>query len=174
MILNIAAFPAEILRKKAEPVEEITEEIKTLIADMIETLYNAKGYGLAAPQVNRSLRIFVVDRNGGKSVVREPEVFINPEITAFSGEIIADEGCLSLPGEFAPVKRYAKVTLTALNEKGESVILEAVEQRARALQHEMDHLNGVLFLDHLPSFRKDTIKKHIKRRIQSGDYPQII
>ncbi len=169
MVLDIVTFPAESLRKKALPVNEITEDIKKLIADMIDTLYDAKGYGLAAPQVGRPLRIFVVDEHGSKGP-REPKVFINPEITASEGEMVGDEGCLSVPGEFAPVRRYARVTVTALNEKGEKFTLEAEEQLARALQHETDHLNGVLFLDLLPSFRRDTLKKHIKRRIQSGDY----
>ena len=169
MILNIVTFPAESLRKKAAPVEKLTPEIEALIADMIDTLYEAEGYGLAAPQVGQSLRILVYDEDAGK-LTRQPKVVINPEFILQEGEMIGDEGCLSVPGEYASVKRFAHVIVKAMNEKWEPVEIDATEQLARILQHETDHLNGVLFLDRLPSFKRDTLKKHIKRRISSGDY----
>lgn len=169
MILDIVTFPAESLRKQAETVEKITDEIKTLVKDMVETMYEAKGYGLAAPQVGKSLRILVLDDNGSKGP-RDPRVYINPEIVESEGEMLGEEGCLSVPGEYASVKRFSCVKVKALNEKGEEVTVEADEQLARIFQHEIDHLNGVLFIDRLPSFKRDTIKKHIKRRIQAGEY----
>jgi peptide deformylase len=169
MILDIVTFPADSLRKKAQQVAAITDEIKTLIADMTETMYAAKGYGLAAPQVGQSIRLLVLDDNGSRGP-RNPQAFINPEIIAGSGEILEEEGCLSLPGEWATVKRFATVTVRYMDESGDQHTIEAEGQLARILQHEIDHLAGVLFIDKLPPFKRDTIKKHIKRRIQAGDY----
>ena len=169
MVLNIITFPVEFLRKKSEPVKKVDEEIKTLISDMIDTLYYVKGYGLAAVQVGKHLRILVLDEMASQEL-RKPRVFINPEILATKGEIISEEGCLSVPGEYASVKRHAEITIKALNEKGETFTEKATEQLARILQHEIDHLNGILFIDRLLPFKRDTLKKHIKRRILSGDY----
>ncbi|MDR2884352.1 MAG: peptide deformylase [Deferribacteraceae bacterium] len=169
MILEIVTYPAEILRKRAEQVTEITPEIKKLIADMKDTLYEAKGYGLAAPQVGSSIQLLVLDETAGKEGQR-PQVFINPVLSDEEGEIVAEEGCLSVPGEYSTCKRFAKLTVNALNERLEPISMVAEGQLARILQHETDHLNGVLFLDRLPSFKRDTIKKHIKRRIQQGEY----
>ena len=169
MVLKVITFPVEFLRKKSLPVEEVNDEIKTLISDMIDTLYYVKGYGLAAVQVGKHLRILVLDEMNSQEL-RRPRVFINPEIVSTKGEILSEEGCLSVPGEYASVKRYAEITVKALNEKGEAITVHATEQLARILQHEIDHLNGILFIDHLPPFKRDTLKKHIKRRIMSGDY----
>lgn len=169
MVLNIITFPVEFLRKKSEPVTEIDDEIKTLAKDMVDTLYDVRGYGLAAPQVGRRIRMLVLDETAG-SEGRRPQVFINPEILSASGEMLGEEGCLSIPGEFAAVKRFAEITVKAFNEHGEEFTVDATGQLARILQHEIDHLDGILFIDRLPSFKRDTLKKHIKRRIQSGDY----
>jgi peptide deformylase len=169
MILDILTFPSELLRQTSSEVTELTDEIKTLIEDMKETLYEAKGFGLAAPQVNNFIRILVYDEGAGK-VERKPNVLINPVIVESSGEQFVDEGCLSVPGEYAPVQRYLNVTVRGLDEDFNPVEIKASGNLARIFQHEIDHLNGVLFLDRLPSFRRDTLKKHIKRRISSGDY----
>lgn len=169
MVLDIVTFPAESLRKKAEDIKELTPEIEKLIADMTDTLYQSEGFGLAAPQVGKSIRLLLADEYAGK-MGRKPRVIINPEFILQEGEIIAEEGCLSIPGEYATVKRYSHVIVKALNEKMEPVEIDATDQLARILQHENDHLNGVLFIDRLPSFKRDTVKKHIKRRITSGDY----
>lgn len=169
MILTVLTFPNDILRKKSEPVEEITPEIIELVNNMAETMYAQRGLGLAAPQVGVNKRIVVVDHTGGE----EPDTLIqliNPEIISSSGEQFGDEGCLSIPGEYEKVRRADHVILRAFSPEGELIEIEADGMRARAFQHEIDHLNGVLFIDHLPAFKRDIVKKHIKRRMAEGDY----
>ncbi|MDR2104441.1 MAG: peptide deformylase [Deferribacteraceae bacterium] len=169
MILDIATFPSPVLRKKAVEVELLSDELRELIENMKETLYNANGFGLAAPQVGESIRLIVYDETAGK-VGKNPKVIINPEIIQTEGEQIVEEGCLSIPGEFVPVKRYLTVKVRALDEDFNPIIIDAEGNTARIMQHEIDHLNGVLFIDRLPAFRRDTLKKHIKRRIARGEY----
>lgn len=169
MILEIKTFPDEILRKKAKPVEAFDEELHTLLDNMKDTMYDAKGYGLAAPQVGKSLRILVLDDTAGSDKSRFQEV-INPEIIEKSGEIIEEEGCLSIPGEYAYVKRYMNVTVKCVDRFGKEKIIKGESRLARILQHEIDHLEGGLFIDRLSSIKRETIKKHIKKRIQAGDY----
>ncbi|MGL4772286.1 MAG: peptide deformylase [Clostridium sp.] len=135
----------EILRKKSKPVEEINGRILTLIRDMVDTMYDADGVGLAAPQVGILKRIFVIDVYDDYG----PRVFINPEILEVRDSQIGDEGCLSVPGKTGDVERPNYVKVRAYNEKGEQFVLEGTELLARAICHENDHLNGVLFTDHL-------------------------
>lgn len=134
-----------ILRKESKVVKEITGRVKTIIKDMIETMYHENGVGLAAPQVGILKRIFVVDIQDGFG----HRVFINPEITEKKGKEMGAEGCLSLPGVTGEVERSYSIVVKALNEKGEEFTLEAEGFLARAIQHENDHLNGVLFTDYL-------------------------
>ena len=169
MILEIKIFPDEILRKISEPVTEFNEKLYTLLDNMAETMYEAPGYGIAAPQVGVSKRIVVIDETGGKDRNHRLEL-INPEIISASGELLEEEGCLSIPGEHAYVKRYKNVTVKFQDRQGKEHIVEAADYLARVFQHETDHLDGILFIDKLPSLKKETIKKHIRRRIQSGDY----
>jgi len=132
----------EILRKKSKPVNEINDRINELIDDMLDTMYNADGVGLAAPQVGILKRICVIDVGEG------PIVLINPEKIEESAEQIqAAEGCLSIPGVYGEVKRPARVVVKALNRNGESFTVEGTDMLARALCHEMDHLDGILFED---------------------------
>jgi len=132
----------EVLRKKSKPVTEISDRINELIDDMLDTMYNADGVGLAAPQVGILKRICVIDVGDG------PIVLINPEKIEESAEQIqADEGCLSIPGIYGEVKRPARVVVKALNRKGEPFTVEGTDMLARALCHEMDHLDGILFED---------------------------
>lgn len=138
---NIRTYGDEVLRKKSRRVEEINDRILTLIRDMIDTMYNADGVGLAAPQVGILKRVIVIDVGDG------PVALINPEIIAAEGEQIDEEGCLSIPGRGGSVIRPYKVKVKALNEKGEEIIVEGEELFARALCHEIDHLEGVLFVD---------------------------
>lgn len=138
---NIRKFGDDVLRKRCREVEEIDNRLLTLIEDMKETMYDADGVGLAAPQVGILKRLFVVDIGEG------PLVFINPEIVETSGSQIDEEGCLSLPGETEEVMRPNYVRARALNEKGEEFEIEAEELLARAILHEYDHLNGTLFID---------------------------
>ncbi|MGL5379782.1 peptide deformylase [Clostridium sp.] len=135
----------EALRKTCKPVEEITNRTLTLLKDMAETMYEADGVGLAAPQIGILQRIFVIDVYDDEGL----RVFINPEILEMSGSQLGEEGCLSIPGELADVDRANYVKVKAFNEHGEEFVLEATELLARAIQHENDHLNGVLFIDHV-------------------------
>jgi peptide deformylase len=169
MILEVKTFPDKVLRIKAEPVKNIDESITTLLDNMVHTMHAKKGVGLAAPQVGVSKRLIVIDTSAGENdgmILR----IINPEIISTEGEQLAEEGCLSIPGEYEPVRRAEKVTVRAIDENGKPYTMEAEGFLARAFQHEIDHLNGVLFIDRLPSYKKDTMKKTIKRRIADGDY----
>lgn len=130
-----------LLRQKSEPVGQVTKRIRKLIKDMLETMNSADGVGLAAPQVGISQRIIVVDVGEG------PVALINPEIEEASGKELDVEGCLSIPGTFGYVERAQQVTVAGLNESGRSVRIRAEGLFARALQHEVDHLEGVLFID---------------------------
>ena len=138
---NIRKFGDDVLRKKCREVDEIDERLLTLIEDMKETMYEAEGVGLAAPQVGILKRLFVIDIGEG------PLVFINPEIIETSGSQTDEEGCLSLPGETKEVMRPNYVRARALNEEGEEFEIESEELLARAILHEYDHLNGTLFID---------------------------
>lgn len=169
MILDIKKFPNEILRKKAEPVTEFNEELHKLLDDMFETMYEAKGLGLAAPQVGLSKRLFVLDDMTGEDG-KNPMEIINPEFIKKEGEILEEEGCLSVPGEYAYVKRYMYVTVKYQDRYGNEKVVEAADRLSRILQHESDHLEGTLFIDRLNSTKRDIIKKHIKKRMANGDY----
>ena len=138
---NIVTLGDEVLRKKCRPVGEITERIQTLVDDMIETMHDANGVGLAAPQVGVMRRIFVVDIGDG------PIVLINPEIIEMSGEQTGEEGCLSLPGKAGTVTRANYVKIKGLDREGKEHVYEGTELLARAFQHENDHLDGILYID---------------------------
>lgn len=138
---NIVKYNDEFLRKTCKPVDTITKRTKILIEDMLETMYDANGVGLAAPQVGILRRICVIDVGDG------PVVMINPVILKSEGEQIGSEGCLSVPGKYGTVKRPMKVTATALDENGEVEVYEAEGFFARAICHELDHLDGVLYID---------------------------
>ncbi len=140
---NIRTIGDDVLRKKCKKVEVINKRIETLINDMFDTMYDAEGVGLAAPQIGILKRIFVVDVGEG------PYVFINPELMETSGSQVDIEGCLSIPDEQGEVDRPNNVKVKALNEKGEEFILEAEGLFARAICHENDHLDGILYIDKL-------------------------
>ena len=144
-IRNIRKNGDEVLRKKCKPVKAITERTLKLIEDMADTMYEADGVGLAAPQVGILQRIFVVDVYDDYGL----RVFINPEILEVSGSQIGEEGCLSVPNELEDIERPNYVKVKALNERGEEFILEGTELLARAILHENDHLEGKLFIDYL-------------------------
>lgn len=139
----IVKYPDPILREKAMPVKRINERLLNLLDDMAETMYKAEGVGLAAPQVGVSKRLFVVDVGDEHGLLE----FINPEIIAREGEQLGPEGCLSIPGISGEVRRAKKVKVRALNREGKPFELDAEDYLARAIQHELDHLNGVLFID---------------------------
>jgi len=169
MILQVKTFPDKVLRIKAEPVTNIDDSLNKLLDDMVDTMHESKGVGLAAPQVGVSKRVIVVDTSVGEDSEMIYKL-INPEIISEAREQLGEEGCLSVPGEYENVRRADQVTLKAMNLDGDTYTIEAEGFLARVFQHEIDHLNGILFIDKLPSYKKDTLKKSIKRRIQEGDY----
>ncbi|AJA48175.1 peptide deformylase 1 [Clostridium pasteurianum DSM 525 = ATCC 6013] len=138
---NIRTLGDNILRKKSRPIDKINDRILTLIEDMKETMYEAQGVGLAAPQVGILKRLVVIDVGEG------PIVLINPEIIETKGNVLDEEGCLSIPDQQGKVERPEYVKAKALNEKGEAIIIEGRELLARAICHELDHLDGVLYID---------------------------
>ena len=158
-VLKVRKYGDPVLRKRAKPVEAVTPQIRAFIADMVETMYDEVGIGLAAPQVGISLRLMVV----GHDENRQARALINPVITEQGGTITAEEGCLSIPGVFAPVTRAEWVKLEAQDADGEPVSITARGLRARVFQHEMDHLDGVLFIDRLDAVTRDRIKRKIKK-----------
>jgi peptide deformylase len=157
-ILEIKKYPDPILRKKAEEVKEITEEIKKIAQDMIETKRSSQGIGLAAPQVGILKRIIVLRTEN------HPQVLVNPEILEKSKEKeIMEEGCLSFPGLYLKIKRAKRVKVEALDEKGEKIKIQAEGLPARIFQHEIDHLDGILFIDRLSFWQKLKIKNQLKK-----------
>ncbi|MGL5050544.1 MAG: peptide deformylase [Fusobacteriaceae bacterium] len=157
MVLDIRIYGSEVLREKALPVEKIDEEVIKLLDDMVETMNDSKGVGLAAPQVGVNKRVFVLDVGDG--VIRK---VINP-VLEYSKEIAdCEEGCLSVPGIYKNVKRSEWVTVTYLNEKGVKVTEEAHELLGRAFQHETDHLDGILFVDKISPMAKRLISKKLQ------------
>ena len=160
-ILPVLRFPDERLRTKAQPVTEVNDEIRTIINNMFETMYAENGVGLAATQVNIHQRIVVIDVSENKE---KPYVLINPEIIRKSDEtLINEEGCLSVPGCYAKVDRSVDVTVTALDENGKAFTLDGEELLAICIQHELDHLNGVLFVDYLSPLKRQRIKKKLEK-----------
>jgi len=161
---EIRIYPDEVLKKRAERVEEFNSELKELVGDMFDTMYKKGGVGLAANQVGVLKRVFILDLNSGKEAQgKEKLVFVNPEIIYSEGEVIAEEGCLSLPGLWKKVKRASKVVIKAQDLEGREFQMEAEGLLARALQHELDHLNGVVFIDRLsPLQRRLALEKYRK------------
>ena len=159
-LLNILTLPDNRLKKVAKPIEQVTEETKQLANDMLETMYAAPGIGLAATQVDAHVQLVVMDISEEKN---EPRVFINPTITARNGEQVHEEGCLSVPGIYADVKRAEEITLEYMDLDGQQQTLNADGLLAVCIQHEIDHLKGIVFLDHLSVLkRKMALKKLAK------------
>jgi peptide deformylase len=169
-VLKILTYPDPKLRKKSAPVEKIDGEIEKLLDDMAETMYDAPGIGLAAPQVGVNLRVCIIDispREEGSPGLIE---LINPVILSAEGEQIAEEGCLSIPGFMSDVKRKARVKVRAIDRKGERLELDGTGLLARALQHEIDHLDGVLFIDRLGKLKRELLKKKIEKAFGKEGY----
>jgi len=164
--LGITKYGNPVLRKVAEPVTEINDEIKKIVNDMLDTLYASEGVGIAAPQIGISKRIIIIDTNPTEASVK-PLVIINPEIVEVSGEIKEQEGCLSIPDVRGEVKRYERVVVEGLDLDGNKIRVEGTDLLARALQHEIDHINGKLFIDHLSKLKQQLLKNQL-RKIEQG------
>lgn len=172
--LKIHTYPDPVLTTKATDVEEFNEELKTLCKNMLYTMYHAPGIGLAAPQVGLSKRIFVVDVDFDREETSEdsgeyelsnfhPKVFINPVIKEKDGEIVYQEGCLSLPGVFEDVKRFEKIVVEYQDTDGNKHEMTATELLSICIQHENDHLDGIVFLDRLSVLKKNFFKKKLTK-----------
>ena len=169
MLRPIVRYGADVLHRPSAPVNDVTPEIQALIDDMIQTMYAAPGVGLAAPQVGVGVRIFVCDM----SVGRNPSdllTFINPTFVERDGMQLEEEGCLSAPGFNATVARPSRAILKSLNRQGEDQTVEASGLLARCFQHEMDHLDGTLFIDRLRGLQKDLIVRKIKKLARAGKW----
>jgi peptide deformylase len=158
--LTILEFPDPRLRTRAQPVKSFDAQLTKLVADMLETMYAAPGIGLAATQVDVHRRVIVIDISENHD---QPEVFINPEILERSGEEVSEEGCLSVPSVFEEVKRAARVRVRAQHTDGSGFERELEGLLAVCLQHELDHLEGKLFVDYLSSLKRDRIRRKLEK-----------
>ena len=165
-LLNILVYPDSRLRTVAKPVEAVDSTVVTLVDDMAQTMYSAPGIGLAATQVNVPKRVIVMDLSETRDQLM---VFINPIIEAQEGEIETEEGCLSVPGIVGPVSRAERITVSALNRDGESFQLDASELLSVCIQHEVDHLNGKVFVDYLSRLKRDRIRKRLLKEARDNE-----
>lgn len=166
-LLEIITFGHPVLSQKAAKVKNITEDIQKLAKNMAHTMHSTPGIGLAAPQVNRSTRLITVDLSVGEKN-QELFILINPEIVFQEGECVMEEGCLSVPEINEKVSRPSRIVVKALDLKEKERTIEATELLARAICHEIDHLNGKLFIDYLSPLKKDIIRKKLKKQKENG------
>lgn len=157
--MNIANYPDPVLRQKAKPLTEINKEVYLKVEEMMALMYQAQGIGLAAPQVGWSVRLFIIDADGDRNMEK---VFINPVITEEAGELNKEEGCLSFPGIMGKVVRAQRIKAQAYTLKGQKIEIEAEGLAARAWQHELDHLNGCLFIDKMSPANRLAISHQLK------------
>ena len=165
-LLDILHFPDPRLRTRAAPVDVVDDELRAVVDDMFETMYAAPGIGLAATQINVHKRLIVIDVSEDKD---QPLVFINPEIRAQTGSEEMEEGCLSVPGIYETVKRAETITVGALDRDGQPFELEADGLLAVCIQHEMDHLEGKLFVDYLSTLKRQRIRKRLEKSKRDAD-----
>lgn len=167
MLRTILTFPDPELKKRSLPVTVITDKTRELVRDMAETMYAAPGVGLAAPQIGVHQRVIVIDVSP-KEDSPELIVAINPEIIHAEGEAFEEEGCLSIPKYSANVRRHARVVVKALNLDGEEIVYRAEDLLAIAFQHEIDHLDGILFVDHLSPLKRGIFRKRYQRALEEA------
>lgn len=168
-VRQIKTYGKEVLRRKAKPITDFDPELEMLVRDMFQTMYASNGIGLAAPQVGISKRLIVIDIEEIDSAY-PPLALVNPELSDFEGEIAAEEGCLSFPGLQGCVNRAQKLHLRAQTPKGDNIEFEAEDWMARVLQHEVDHLNGVLFIDHVEKQELRNMSENLQR-LKEGKPP---
>ncbi len=161
-LLEIITYPATVLETPGELVTDFDEKLEKLVADMFETMEAARGVGLAAPQVNVSQRVFVMDCSGG----RDPQqrlALINPEVVYTEGEQTGDEGCLSFPGIYFPVERSLRAVVRAQDVRGETFEIDGMELTARCMLHETDHCDGILFINHTTVLKREMVKRKMRK-----------
>lgn len=164
-VLKVLSYPDARLRTKAMPVDVVDDEVRGIMDDMLETMYDAPGIGLAATQVNVHRQIVVIDLSEDKD---EPLYLVNPKIIAKSGKEVSEEGCLSVPEYYAEVERASEVTISALGRDGKPFELEAEGLLAVCIQHEMDHLQGKLFVDYLSPLKQQRVRKKLEKMAKQG------
>ncbi len=169
MILKIVKYPDPVLEKPGEPVSEFNDELRKFIADMFETMYASKGIGLAAQQVGVAKRVTVIDLSCGEDP-NEKRVFVNPEIIERAGKLYEEEGCLSFPEIREKVVRAAHVKVRAQDEFGKWFEVDGEELLSRCLQHEIDHLDGVLFIFRISALKRDLALRKIRKMIRAGEW----
>jgi peptide deformylase len=168
-LLKIVHYPEPVLLTVGKPVSQFDADLEKLVEDMFETMYEAGGVGLAAPQVGVSQRLFVMDCSGGDDASQKIAL-VNPEIIAQEGEQIGDEGCLSFPGIYTKVQRELRVIVRAQNLSGETFELDGTDLTARCVLHETDHCDGIVFLDRMKIFKIEMAKLNIKRLQKTGKW----
>lgn len=168
-VLKILTLPDARLKKQSSRVKKIDDAILRLLEDMAQTMYDAPGVGLAAPQVGKNVRVIVVDVDHNEEGDTNLIELINPEITQSEGKASGEEACLSIPGFTAEVKRKSNITVEGLNRDGKKIRIEATELLSRVFQHEIDHLDGILFVDRLSRLKKELIKKKIKKAFSENN-----
>ena len=166
-LLDIVKYGEPVLETPGEPVTEFDDGLRRLVSDMFETMYAAGGVGLAAPQVGVSRRLFVMDCSGGQDP-RARVVLVNPEVLRVEGEQTGDEGCLSFPGIFFPVKRSLRAVVRAQDLDGEEFERDGLELEARCMLHETDHCDGIVFIDRTTPLKRELVKRKIKRLQKQG------
>ncbi len=162
-ILDINVYPAPILKEVAAKITRIDDEIRQLAEDMLETMYQAPGVGLAAPQIGRSIALIVADPATGDEAPPDPMILVNPEIISGSGQTAMVEGCLSVPDYTAEVSRYQKIVVRALNLDEEEIEMTLEDFPATVVQHEIDHLNGTLFIDRISRLKRNMYERKLKK-----------
>ncbi|CBE69605.1 MAG: peptide deformylase [Candidatus Methylomirabilis oxygeniifera] len=166
--LSILLYPSPVIRKKSVSVTSINGELQRFIDDMVETMYAAPGMGLAAPQVGALKRVIVLDPSDDRTSHR-PMALINPVLVAGEGQIVDEEGCLCIPDLNEPVSRFKQVVVKAYDRNEKEIILEGADLLARILQHEIDHLDGILFIDRLSTAKRLLLKRRLKKAAKQGD-----
>lgn len=167
-VLDILVYPDPALKRKSLPVEKPGEDLNRLLDDMLQTMHDANGVGLAAPQVGKNIRVLVIDVLFPEEERREFYELINPEIVSSRGFQTGEEGCLSVPGFFADIRRKKSVRVSALDRTGKRFTIDAEGMLSRVLQHEIDHLDGILFFDRLGRLKRDLLVKQINQRFVSA------
>lgn len=168
-LLKIVKYPEPVLHQVGKPVTEFDAKLKSLVADMFETMYAANGVGLAAPQINESKRLFVMDCSSGEDETQKIAM-INPEIVHFEGEQIGEEGCLSFPGVFQKIQRSLRTIVRAQNVSGDWFELDGTELTARCMLHETDHCDGIVFLDRMTPLKREMAKRKIRKLQKTGEW----
>ena len=168
-LLEIVKYPNAVLETPGEPVVEFDARLQKLVADMFETMYAARGVGLAAPQVGVSKRLFVMDCSGGQDPARRL-VLVNPTVLRVEGDQTGDEGCLSFPGIFFPVKRSLRAVVAAQDVRGERFELDGMELTARCMLHETDHCDGIVFINHTTPLKREMVKRKMRKLAKTGKW----